>query len=130
MTCFWDAIVSHLNEADFKLLNVTPLSRPPLSNFINALKDKNKLIEHTHWQHNSLSDQEKEEHKAAIEYYDIDKIKHGHLTSTCDSFLLLLCELLHINIEHRYLKNTIYYTNTKKVRKTLKFKSNKGHFSR
>ena len=72
----------------------------------------------------------KKEHFEAVKNYNVNGIKNGHLTSICDSFLLLICDLLNVNIEHKYLHNVINYKTKKKCRKILKFKSNKGHFSR
>ena len=63
----------------------------------------------------------------AIKDYNINGIGNGHLTSICDSFLLLICELFHINILHRYLNITIIYSYPN-PRKTFRFKSNRGHF--
>ena len=97
--------------------------------FIQRLKEKNKLVD-VLWQGKPLRMQEKKEHFEAEKNYNINGIKNGHLTSICDSFLLLICDLLNVNIEHKYLHNIITYKTKNKCRKILKFKSNKGHFSR
>jgi len=130
MTCFWNAIVSHLNTEDFKLLGINSGRRPPLPVFINQLKERNKLVENTSWQGKSLRNQELKEHFEAIKCYNVNGINNGHLTSICDSFLLLLCELLVVNIDHRYLNTMIKYKTKRQPRKTLRFNSNRGHFSR
>lgn len=127
MTCFWDSILSCLTIEDFKLLGVNKkLNREGL---IERLKTKNCLVD-TLWQGKPLKKQEKQEHFEAIKCYNIKGIYNGHLTSICDSFLLLLCHLLKINITHKYLNNNIIYKTVNTVRKTLHFKSNRGHFSR
>ena len=127
MTCFWDSIISCLNIEDFKLLGVNKkLNREEL---IESLKNKNCLV-NTLWQGKPLKKQEKEEHFEAVKCYNVKDIYNGHLTSICDSFLLLLCHLLKINITHKYLNNNIIYKTCSSARKTLYFKSNKGHFSR
>ena len=127
MTCFWDSILSCLTIEDFKLLGVNKkLNREGL---IERLKTKNCLVD-TLWQGKPLKKQEKQEHFEAIKCYNIKGIHNGHLTSICDSFLLLLCHLLKINITHKYLNNNIIYKTINPVRKTLHFKSNRGHFSR
>ena len=126
MTCFWDSILSRLSIEDFKLLgHAKKLGR---EEFIKALKNKNCMVK-TKWLGNELREQEKKEHFEAIKCYNIKGIYNGHLTSICDSFLLLISELLNVNINHRYLNTNITYTTPNKVRKTLHFKSNKGHFS-
>ena len=124
MTCFWDSILASLNKDDFKILgHGAKLNRV---NFIQDLKNKNTLIS-TKWCGKELKDQEKKEHFAAIECYNIKGIAQGHLTSICDSFLLLIAHLYKVNIKHKYLDTDITYS-VKESRKTLSFKSNKGHF--
>ena len=128
MTCFWDSILSSLHVDDFKYINYN--KKPNLKEFIELLKNKNRLSDNCLWQNNELTKQEKEEHYEAIKCYNINGIHGGHLTSICDSFLILICDLFDINIEHLYLNTTVVYKNKKKVRKTLKFRSNRGHFQR
>jgi hypothetical protein len=121
--------MSSLNKEDYNLLGFT--KKPNTTTFITELKHKNKIV-HTLWQGQVLSDKEKKEHYNAIEIYDVSLINNGHLTSTCDSFLLLICELLQLNITHNYLQQTlIHYNYSKQIntRKTLKFQSTRGHFS-
>ena len=65
-----------------------------------------------------------------VDCYNINGIGGGHLTSTCDSFLLLICQLFKININHKYCKIMITYKNSENVRRTINFTSNRGHFSR
>ena len=125
MTCFWDSILASINQEDFQLFGEKKMNK---QQFIQKLKDKNKVSD-TLWQNQPLRNQEKKEHFEAIKEYNISRIRDGHLTSICDSFLLLICDLLKINIEHRFLNNVIKY-NIPNARKTLRFKSNKGHFSR
>ena len=125
MTCFWDSILASINQEDFQLFGEKKMNK---QQFIQKLKDKNKVSD-TLWQNQPLRNQEKKEHFEAIKEYNISGIRNGHLTSICDSFLLLICDLLKINIEHRFLNNVIKY-NIPNARKTLRFKSNKGHFSR
>ena len=127
MTCFWDSILSSLDSQDFKLLGF--IKRPHRNVFILKLKEKNKLI-NTIWQGNDIKLKEKKEHYNAIKEYDISKIATGHLTSTCDSFLLLLSDILKIKIIHTFLNKNIIYNHPNTIRKTLYFKSNMGHFSK
>jgi hypothetical protein len=128
MTCFWDSIIASLNYEDAKILGINPMHKNKTI-FIQRLKEKNKLVD-VLWQGKPLRMQEKKEHFEAVKNYNINGIKNGHLTSICDSFLLLICDLLNVNIEHKYLHNIITYKTKNKCRKILKFKSNKGHFSR
>ena len=81
------------------------------------MKSKNKRIDNVTWQKSYLSSNEKNEHNTAIQVYNIGGIKNGHLTSVCDSFLLLLCEVFCISITHNFMNTSIQYANLKKSRK-------------
>lgn len=126
MTCYWDSIRDSLTLDDYNKLGIN--QKPNIKQFIITLQNKNKLVQNVLWQGNEFRNQEIAEHFEAVKNYNINGIQNGHLTSVCDSFLLLLCELLEISIEHKYLNNVIYYKNKKHSRKTLYFKSNNGHF--
>jgi hypothetical protein len=127
MTCYWDSIISSLTKEDYALIGLN--HKPRREKFIEKLKEKNKLISSL-WQGNKLNKKEQEEHKEAIECYNIKGIYNGHLTSICDSFLLLICDLMKLSIEHKFLNNNIKYSSLEPSRKTLYFKSNRGHFQR
>ncbi len=129
MTCFWDAIVSSLNQDDFKLLGEKSFTINRKS-VINFLKSKNTPCNDVLWQDHTLRKQELAEHTEAVNCYNIKGIGGGHLTSTCDSFLLLICQLFKININHKYCKTMITYKNSENVRRSINFKSNRGHFSK
>lgn len=124
MTCFWDSILTCLNDDDYRFANI---GKGNHKHFITQLKLRNRPMESIQWQREKLREQEIKEHMEAIKDYNINGIHSGHLTSICDSFLLLICELFHINIIHRYLNINISYSHPN-PRKTFKFNSNKGHF--
>jgi len=126
MTCFWDGILQALDNSDFQVVGCNnSLNRNQL---INLLKTKNVEIEDITWNGHKLTKQEIKEHFDAIKTYDITKITNGHLCSSCDSFLLLICNLFDVNIQHLYMNVAINYKNEKKSRRTLNFASNGGHF--
>lgn len=125
MTCFWDGIFKSLNNDDFKLIGE---KKTNIRNFINILKIKNTQMNDVLWQKTKLKKQEIKEHMEAIKDYNVSKIHGGHLTSSCDSFLLLVCQLFQVKIIHRYMKNIIIYQNSKKERKTLSYSSSNSHF--
>ena len=116
MTCFWDGVMKSLNKNDFDLINETKNNNTEL---IQMLKRRKIPMINVLWENQKLSENEIKEHLLAIDEYDINGIPGGHLTSSCDSFLLLICELFKVNIEHMYMIHTIKYKNTKEVRKTL-----------
>jgi len=125
MTCFWDGILQALDTTDFKLVGHNSLNCRQL---INILKAKNIEIDDVTWNGKKLTKQEIKEHFDAIKTYDINTIKNGHLCSSCDSFLLLICQLFNVTIKHLYMNVNIEYKNEKIQRKTLNFASNGGHF--
>ena len=125
MTCFWDGILKSLNQDDFKFIGE---KKTNIRNLINILKIKNTEINDVLWQNTKLKKQEIKEHMTAIKDYKVSKIHGGHLTSSCDSFLLLLCQVFQVKIIHRYMKHTIIYRNSKKERKILHFSSSQSHF--
>ena len=127
MTCFWDSILISLTPEDHKIVGTT--IHTDKQDFIKQLKFLNKKP-NTLWQNSVLREQEKQEHFIAVQVYDPKKINEGHLTSVCDSFLLLLCDLLQINIEHHYLNMTTILYSCYNPRKTLRFQSSRDHFSK
>ena len=127
MTCFWDAIIHSLKDDDLRLLNLK--KRPTHRSFIEKLKQKNTAPRDVLWNNQTLTQVELNEHIEAVKCYNIGGIHGGHLTSTCDSFLLLLCQLLKINIKHRYISTNIHYKYKRGGRKTLHFHSSRSHFS-
>ena len=60
MTCYWDSILSCLTREDHVLIGFNHI--PRLEQFIEKLKEKNKLITAL-WQGKLLSKREQEEHQ-------------------------------------------------------------------
>ena len=57
-------------------------------------------------------------------------INSGYLCSVCDPFLILICELFELEIEHLYMGNVMKYRNIGGGgnRRVIKFTSDQGHF--
>ena len=125
MTCFWDGVLRALKEDDYRFISEKRCNRVE---FIKMLKRRNIPMTDVVWNGKKLRNQEINEHQQAIKEYNISGINNGHLTSTCDSFLLLICQLFKVGIRHRYLNTVISYNNEKESRKVLNFSSNSGHF--
>ncbi len=125
MTCFWDGIMKSLNQNDFNFIKEKKINN---HEFIKMLKKRTRKMTNVLWQGKPLREQEMNEHIQAIKDYNINGISRGHLTSVCDSFLLLICEIFKVNIIHRYMNIEIKYTNKEHVRKTVHYSSNNGHF--
>lgn len=126
MSCFWDSIYSQLILEDYNFIGENKPTN--IEGLVHLMKKRNKRIDNVTWQKTYLSHNEKNEHNTAINVYNVGGIRNGHLTSVCDSFLLLVCEIFCISIEHKFMGTTLFYDNAKKSRKCLKFSSNSGHF--
>lgn len=124
MTCFWTGILQSLTDEDLTKLNVYKKTPTVL---VQALKNKVVKTPNVTWNRAVLTNKELEENLTHIKNYDITSINNGYLCSSCEPFLLLLAELLHVNIHHRYLHSDIHYTVDNSDR-TLYFGSDRGHF--
>ena len=127
MTCFWDGIIKSLTIDDFKTIGNFQ-RKPNAKQFADFLQSKNKLIEIVIWQNTELSKQEQQECFDAINELDTNSIRSGYLCSSCDPFLLLLCELFCIHIIHKYNGNILEYKHKQINRKTIIYQSSKSHF--
>lgn len=123
MSCFWIGIrrIQQLRDA----------TRSP-SDVLAYLKEHNRLPLHVHWQKQPISKQLMLESFNTIKQYK--RIENGHLTSSCDPFLLLCCELFKCNIRFNYLGNMIsieYMSDTKsnETIPTYNFTGSSSHFS-
>lgn len=137
MTCFWAGILKGLSN-DFKISNAIQNE----TNLVQFFKKKNsfdvffrpvmdKIQAHpvVLWQNVPLSPQQILEINEWVNVYDETKIHNGHMTSSCDPFLCLLCAVCECSIEHNYNNSIIRYTNTFDHSSTwIYFKSNTGHF--
>ena len=124
MTCFWDGILSSLDENDFQVVNE---KKNNIRTFIDLLKKLNRKTPNVTWNGEPLTSRQLDENYNAIEAYDKNNISAGYLCSTCDPFLLLIAEVFKINIQHKYLGRTMTYT-VANHRKTVSYKSDGGHF--
>lgn len=124
MTCFWDAIINHLQPRELILLGLNARPNPKL--LCKMIHHKRQLIDHNIlWQGKPLSLTERREHLKTIQNEPCH-VTQGHLTSSCDSFLLFICHLCKINITHRSTYGVFQYLNPKATR-TITLYSNKGH---
>ena len=126
MTCFWDGILSSLNDKDF----LKHKSRFPksVSELINFIKNHNTIPENIKWNNNQLSLHELQEHYNAIEEINISDINNGYLCSTCDSVLLLISYLFKIDIVHTYVNNNMIYKGENNMH-TIFYNSSSSHFT-
>ena len=127
MTCFWSGLLGCLHPVDFKSFGL--VRKPPIKDFVILLKNKNKITENVLWQDTKLTDKFKKECFEAVNELDVKSINNGYFCSTCDPFLILVSELFKVNIIHNYCNVNIIYKCIG-AGKTIKVKSNKGHFQR
>lgn len=131
MTCFWDGLISKLtlNEINKHLADRTLSSVPP-AEFVNMLKARSAKSrpDDVLWNGQPLTDKLMQETAEWIAEYNVAKIGDGHDCSICDPFLIMICHIFMVCIEHNYLGHKITYTNTNGGR-VLNFGSNNSHFS-
>lgn len=123
MTCFWTGIISSLTDSEIKQYG---LSRSP-RDFIIKLQALNSPTENALWCGMGLSNQQLEENVLHVKNYNVDAINGGYDCSTCDPFLLLVCELFNLTIEHNYNGTMIKYSHITPKR-TVRYHSNSSHF--
>ena len=129
MTCYWSGLLHKIHLDDYSyILKKRITKKPTMNQLIQLLKSYNRLTHNVIWNGTSLLEKEKEENYEAVRDYNEGGIYNGHLCSTCDYFLLLICEIFNVNIDHYYLGRKMTYRNKKHARKTLIFHSNRGHF--
>tara|TARA_B100000900_G_C20572030_1_gene713628 strand:+ start:115 stop:498 length:384 start_codon:yes stop_codon:yes gene_type:complete len=125
MSCFWDNILISLNDEDYNYIGLSKMNN---YNFIRFLKNMNEEVNEVLWNDIKLTDKQIEENLIHIDDYPVKEIENGYLCSICDPFLLLICHLFRVNIEHIFLDTKQMYT-IRDARRTIQFKSNESHFS-
>lgn len=129
MTCFWDGLIKELTSKVFSsYFPIKRIIKP--RELIQILMEHNTKTVNVMWNKIMLRDQEMIENYTMVKNFNSNNIYNGYLCSACDPFLLLVCELFNVNIEHNYNGNKIIYKNLKNINnRTLYFRSNRNHFS-
>jgi hypothetical protein len=127
MTCFWDGILNKLTYLDFKFIGYT--TRPDINTFIKIIQDKSPKLKNVKWQGEILNDRFILDSINDVKTYDVKNIHGGHLTSSCDVFLLFICAIFKVDIDHFYTGTLIKYRNIKLGRRKIVFNSSQSHFS-
>ena len=129
MSCFWDSILNKLKEEDFQKVLNHP-GKPKSKKFAELLKLNNKKTNDVLWKNQYLTEKQCDENYEHIQEYDLSVVDQGYYCSVCDPFLLLICELFMINIQHVYIGTNIEYTHKKNVSNnnyTITLQSDKSH---
>ena len=129
MSCFWDAILNKIKTQDFqKIFNHS--GKPNPETFAKMLIKENVKTENVLWNSQIMKEKQLQENYEHIQEFNVSNVNQGYDCSTCDPFLLIICELFKISIQHVYLGKTIEYTHKKNVfnnNYTIKLQSDKGH---
>ena len=121
MACFWEAQIAALSATELQMVG----GRRPevLKRFYQTrfLDPTNVLV-----QGKALTEQERSEHREWLRC-DQDHVYGGHLTSTCDPYLVQLCEHFRVNVDHVYNGSLVQY-HIPRATRLLKFQSSTNHF--
>lgn len=118
MTCFWDGLI--------KILRPLHIFKSPVD-IILYLKYNNKKTESVLWNNSPLTKIELQENFDAISNLETKNIRNGYLCSTFEPVLFLICELMEIEINHKYIDNILIYSH-KNSQKKINVYSDMGHF--
>jgi len=126
MSCFWDGILRNLNQDDFDIIS----SNKNINNinFILLLKNKNINCDNVLWQNELIRKTLLEENYKMINEFNEKNVNNGYDCSSCDPFLILICEIFKLTIKHDYNGHKIEYKYNINSRKVINFKSNRSHF--
>jgi len=124
MSCFWDSLVQKLGKEDMQQNNIQNPQQ-----LVDYLKINNIITDNVLWNNEKLLQKQKIENKEHIINYDKNTISQGYLCSTCDPFLLLLCELFQITIKNNFNGNQITYTHQTTNNYEIHISNNSSHMS-
>jgi hypothetical protein len=126
MTCFWDGIMQCLTTTEMKnIFNAN--RRPNRQEFVCFLKRENIIASEVCWNGKTLSNKFLSESYEHVKIFHVCSIRKGYDCSSCDPFLVLICKLFYVNIDHMYNGAPVKYTSPTSKR-TIRVASNKSHF--
>ena len=114
MTCFWDSMRRKLNLG---------IDNPGL---VRELKEGNTKDISVLWNGGELTAKQKEENFEHVRDFDVGTIHRGYDCSICDPFMILLCQMKKVNIDHNYNGHVMKYT-VPGAERTIMFSSDRGH---
>ena len=123
MSCFWDGLLSALTDKELASVGIVRSS----TELICALQKRNVITVGVTWQGTFLNNKALMENYAHVKSYDGKTYRDGYLTSACDPFMLLFCEIFRLKIEFMYDNHKINMSHANPLR-TVKFKANRKHF--
>jgi hypothetical protein len=96
MTCVWDALIRGIHKDEVTRRAIGNYAGP--RELVCLLKKANCKTTGVRWQAEELSERQLEENFEWVRDYDAGGITNGHLTSTADPFVLLICYLLQVEV--------------------------------
>ena len=128
MACFWKGILAALSsQMIHTTLNLD--SKPSPANFVKILHEKAIKTTNISWNGKRLSSKELEENLEWIHNFKPNMVHNGYDCSMCDPYLLLICELFAVNIDHMFNGILIKYRYLPSTNvPLLKFGSSRTHF--
>lgn len=129
MTCVWKGLINGLHKNNL-LKRIYFQNKPSPQEFVICLQKYSIKTYNVTWNGENLSDQLLDENFKRIHEFNINFINNGYDCSSCDPYLLLVCQIFRIHIDHYFNKNLIKYRYKFPIKetKTLTFYSNTGHF--
>lgn len=129
MSCFWDGLIEVLESKRISQLCEDDKKINP-TRFVLLLKTHVVKTHDVLWQGKELSEKELEENLEGIREINSNKVNHGYFCSSCDPYLLLVCQLFQVNITHNFNGVTIkyQYKSSDNFVPTLFVNSNTTHF--
>lgn len=129
MSCFWDGLIEVLGPKRINSLSKDNKEIDP-KKFIILLKKHAIKTNDVLWRGKELSEKELEENYEMIQKIEQNKVNFGYLCSSCDPYLLLICQLFQVNITHNFCgaKIKYQYKSSNNYVPTLFVESNDNHF--
>ena len=130
MSCFWLGLINAIDSDSFQKLGYQKKNKPTPVEFIQLLKSHVVRTSQVKWNGNSLSAKELDENFEHVKSLKVESVNQGYDCSCCEPVLLLVCQILRRNIEHKYLqKHCMKYQHIDPITdQPLQFASNRGHF--
>jgi len=126
MSCFWDALIRELSDAEATRAGLAGHKRPTeFARQLISLAASSFVL--TKWQGRELTEQQRRENAAAVAAYDVSNVNNGYYCGSCDPFLLLLSHLAGVHIRHRTPSGTFEYTSQYPDARWMELRSTSNH---
>jgi hypothetical protein len=121
MTCFWDGLCAALKGA--ALLD-QGTSASELARFLKA---NNALTPGVRWNGQPLAGAALEENYLHVAAWDVSTAPDGYDCSSTDPFMMLVCDVFAVDVEHQLGDHVFRYTCGRPAAPVLRFGYSPGH---